>query len=890
MTTSPTSSLPGTRGEVLPAPALGSLDRFGQAPALVTPEARLTYAELEDLVRARSDLLGTTRRLVLLECRNDVETVVSYLAALRGHHPVLLTGPDCRRDELLATYRPNVVASGSRIDVVDRFDHDLHPDLALLLSTSGSTGSPKLVRLSGDNIASNAASIATYLGLTCEDRAATTLPMHYCYGLSVLNSHLLVGASLLLTEASVIEERFWTDFADLGATSFAGVPHVFDLLDSSGFADRDLPTLRTVTQAGGRLDPATVRRYARLGEERDFDLVVMYGQTEATARMSYLPARLAAERPESIGIPIPGGAFRLDCTEDLDPHLGPDVGELVYSGDNVMLGYAHLPADLALGRTVHELRTGDLARQHEDGLFELVGRTTRFAKLFGTRLDLDRVEDLANDRGCRARALEYDGRLHLFVTTHRDLEAARTLGRPLGLPDHVLEVHVLTHQPVTASGKPDYGALLGQARAGASSGSADTDGVVTSRRVRDLYAHLLGRPDATVDDSFISLRGDSLSYVEASVRLGRLLDELPADWARLTARELSAHARARRSWRAWWARWAPVETSVALRAAAIVLIVGTHANLFTVMGGAHVLLAVLGFNLARFQLSERSRAERRRGLLHAARNVAIPSALWIGAAGLLTGMYDASTALLLNNLLGSDTWDLRWQFWFLEVVVWTMVAVSLLVSVPIVDRLERSHPFGVATIVFVVTMTVRYALVGIEAGAVERYSLPVLLWCVSLGWMAARAETTPQRIVTSIAAVVAYWGFFGDPVREGLVVAGVCALIWLPQLRVPAALLPVLSVLAASSLFVYLTHWQVYPYLEVDHPFWATVASFAVGALVWRGYGILSATAATGWRRRAWSATTEAGSPWVGRMVSGRLARSRFELRHREDCSTWTCR
>ena len=394
--TAPTHRRPTLRPDGAP---LGSLARFGGAPALVTPRTSVSYPELAGMVRERKAELGSTRRLVLLECHNDVHTVVSYLAALEGRHPVLLTGPDCRRDDLVATYRPDVVARGPLIDVLDPSGHDLHPELALLLSTSGSTGSPKLVRLSRDNIRSNAKSIATYLGLTADDRAATTLPMHYCYGLSVVNSHLLVGASLLLTEASVADEQFWSDFADTSATSFAGVPHVFDLLDSSGFADRELPTLRTVTQAGGRLDPDTVRRYARLGRERGFDLVVMYGQTEATARMAYLPPHLAAERAESIGIPIPGGSFRIDGDEE--------VGELVYSGENVMLG------------------------------------------------------------------------------------------RQLGLPDHALEIHVLSLHPVTTSGKPDYGALQRQARAAAESGPAGPRGPVTPGRVRDLYAHLLGRPDAT---------------------------------------------------------------------------------------------------------------------------------------------------------------------------------------------------------------------------------------------------------------------------------------------------------------------------------------------------------------------------------------------------------
>lgn len=829
---------------------LGDLERFAGRPALVVGQDRLTYGDLAGRVRRRADELGARRRLVLLECRNDVETVVTYLAALQGHHPVLLSGPDCPSEELVATYGPEVVARGGVLhERAQAPGPDPHPELAVLLSTSGSTGSPKLVRLSRENLRSNAESIATYLGLRPEDRAATTLPLQYCYGLSVLNSHLLVGASVLLTGASVVDEGFWEDFTAAGATSFAGVPHTFDLLDSSGFAERDLPTLRTITQAGGRLAPEAVRRYAALGAARGFDLVVMYGQTEATARMAYLPPHLAGARPECIGLPVPGGRLRIDG--------GAEVGELVYSGPNVMLGYAHDREDLALGRTVHELRTGDLARQHGDGLFEVVGREGRFAKVFGLRVDLDRIEALAEQAGGPAYVVERDDRLHVFLTRRRDAEAVEGVLRRLGLPGHVCETHVLAALPRTPAGKPDREALIRQVTAverDRSSGS----GRVSGARIRDLYAHLLGRPDATEDDSFVSLRGDSLTYVEASVRLGRLLPNLPLDWAQLPAHELAATARPARLPSRWWT-W--IETSVALRAVAIVLIVGTHANLFDVMGGAHVLLAVVGFNLAQFQLSGISRHDRRRSLLASARHVAVPAALWIGGVWLLTGTYDLSTALMLNNVLGSETWDVRWQFWFLEVVVWTLVGAGILLPTAAVDRLERARPFWFAAGFFAAALALRYLLVGLEAGPTERYAVPVVLWCVGLGWMAARARTDTQRTLTAVAAVVASWGFFGDPVREAIVVAGVLLLVWVPRLPVPRMSVPAISTVAASSLFVYLTQWQVYPYLEVNHPLLATLATFAVGIAVWRAYAVLADQARRMGRRGRLPGTRSSARP-----------------------------
>ncbi len=806
---------------------LGDLARFGDAVAVVTEDGSLTYADLAARVRARADRLGDVRRLVLVACGNDLESVVTYLAVLEGGHVALLVPSDADVTGLVAAYRPDVVAGGDVLDeLVEGSGHDLHHDLALLLSTSGSTGSPKLVRLSRRNLRANAESIATYLSLTGADLALTTLPLHYCYGLSVLHSHLLVGAGLLLTDRSVTDERTWELARAAGATSFAGVPYTFDLLDASGFEGRDLPSLRYVTQAGGRLAPERVRAYAELGRRRGFDLVVMYGQTEATARMAYLPPHLAASRPEAVGVAVPGGSLRVDAPDR------SGVGELVYAGDNVMLGYAETPADLALGRTVSELRTGDLARIADDGLVEVVGRRSRFAKVLGVRLDLDRVEDRLEQAGVHGRAVEHDGRLAVFVTRHLDVDRVRVVAAGAGVPRHLADVHVVDVLPSTASGKPDYACLATHA-ALLSRPPDDVRREATAEAVRDLLAELLGRPDAGEHDSFVSLRGDSLSFVEVSLRLEPLVGTLPPDWPTRAARDLVPATVPPRP-----ARWggAAVESSVLLRVLAIVLVVGTHANLLTLKGGAHVLLALTGFNLARFQVVDQPRADRLRGLLRSARQVVVPAALWIGGVTLVSGTYDVPTALMLNNLLGADTWDVRWQFWFLEVVVWSALGVAALLLVPGLDRWERRRPFTAALLLLAGCLALRFELAGVEAGPTERYALPVVLWCVALGWLCARSRTTGQRVLASAATLASVPGFFGEPVREAIVVAGVLALLWVRAVVVPRVLVPALSLVASSSLFVYLTHWQVYPHLEVDHPLLATLASFGVGIAAWAGW------------------------------------------------------
>ncbi|TDC70287.1 AMP-dependent synthetase, partial [Micromonospora sp. KC606] len=456
--TPPFDLLPAVRA----VPFVRDLARHGDRTAVVTADGTLSYAELAQRVAQAARRLGERRRLVLVTGANTVDALVSYLGALHGGHPVLLVpGDGPAVATLTEAYDPDVVVGpdGDGWTLRERREgsaHELHPDLALLLSTSGSTGSPKLVRLSHDNLQTNAEAIAGYLRIRDTDRAATSLPLHYCYGLSVVHSHLARGAALVLTDRSVADRCFWELFRAARATTFAGVPYTFDLLDRVGFAAMDLPHLRYVTAAGGRLAPEKVVRYAELGRRGGWDLFVMYGQTEATARMAYLPPDLAATRPEAVGVPVPGGSFRLAPV----PDRSDGVGELVYAGPNVMLGYAERPADLASGRTVDELRTGDLARQGTDGLWEIVGRHSRFAKILGLRVDPQQVESLLAVHDVTAACLGADDELLVAATGAADPTRVRRLvADDVGLPPRAVRVLPVGTLPRLATGKVDYRAL-----------------------------------------------------------------------------------------------------------------------------------------------------------------------------------------------------------------------------------------------------------------------------------------------------------------------------------------------------------------------------------------------------------------------------------------------
>ncbi|MCB0963974.1 MAG: AMP-binding protein, partial [Acidimicrobiales bacterium] len=262
------------------------------AVALVDDRGPLRYGDLRELVAERAAGLDLgAPGIVVLQGPPSVDWVVTYLALLHDRHVPLLAGPNA--GALVRTWSPlaaiEVVDGGAQVTHLGGPRPELHPDLALLLSTSGSTGSPKLVRLSHRNLVANARAIAEALGLGPADRGITSLPLQYCFGLSVLHSHLAVGASVAVTGASVVDPCFAAALRDHRVTNLAGVPHSFEMLEVAGPERLATGSLRLLCQAGGRLDAEARRRWRERAASWGAELAVMYGQTEATARMAVLP-------------------------------------------------------------------------------------------------------------------------------------------------------------------------------------------------------------------------------------------------------------------------------------------------------------------------------------------------------------------------------------------------------------------------------------------------------------------------------------------------------------------------------------------------------------------------------------------------------------------------
>ncbi len=824
--------------------------------ALITSHATISYGELSRRIATIGASWGSQRRLVLVAASNHEHAVLHYLAAIELGHVVILA--DAQRpdhiDDLITRYDPDIVVgtAASEVHIRRRASaHILHPDLTLLLSTSGSTGSPKLVRLSRANLVSNADSIATYLGLGPDDRAVTTLPLHYCYGLSVLHSHLRAGGSVVLDERSLVVEDFWADLRRHRVTSLAGVPYTFDLLEATGFEDRDLPSLRRITQAGGRLAPDRVQRWARLADDRDWQFFVMYGQTEATARIAYLPPELARCRPTAIGRAIPGGQLRVEPLSGTD-HDG--VGELVYTGPNVMMGYAYEAADLARPGEFGELKTGDVGRLATDGLFEVIGRRDRTVKLFGLRLDLDHLERVVAAASADVRLLVVGESLVAAVTSPAEREAAhRALRIQSGLPPFAVRTVLVDEFPTTSSGKPDREALrylctedgppdLGEEVPQSELSPAATEAELLAR-VCSLTARILAQPEVGEDDSFVSLGGDSLSYVEASVALEELLGELPQDWA---SRSLRSLVRARG---AVGSRWTRVQTPTILRAAAICLIVATHTELARLPGGAHLLLGVAGWHFARFCLAAGDRPARIRRGLRTVANVALPSVLWLGLVTIFTDTYHVSTPLLVRWLFGSGTWTVDWWVWFIEAFVWMLLILIGFLALPPIDRIERTWPFATALAAVAVGLILRLVQTGWQADGNERYSGSIVFFCFALGWAGARAAGTWQRLLVSALCVLTVVDFLGQWYREGVIIAGLLLLLWVPRIPLPRLLVRPTAALATASLCIFVTHWQIFKLVE-DRPWLGFPLSIGFGLLYCWATQQATRAALLRWRRR----------------------------------------
>jgi long-chain acyl-CoA synthetase len=440
--------------------------------------ANISYGELCSFAEEFYSVLKK-RTLIFILSENTIGSLAGYTASLSVKVlPLLLS---CNTDRgmlgnLIDNYHPEYLWLPKRLAgdfiyelVFSKYDYvllktgllpfQLNNNLSLLLTTSGSTGSPKLVRHSYSNVEENARNVAKFFELTISERAIAILPMHYTMGLSVITSHLFAGSTVLLINSTLTDRAFWKFIKDQRATSFTGVPYSYEVLHKLRFFTMDLPDLKIITQGGGKLSTELFKEYAEFASRTGKKFIATYGQTEGTARMAYLPADLATSKIGSIGKAIPNGEFSLVGENGEEIVEIEAVGELVYRGPNVTLGYALRGEDLIKGDENNGiLHTGDIARRDSDGYYFIVGRNNRFLKLFGYRVSLDESENIiksAFNIDCICTGNDQQMRILITDDTKKDL-IVKLMVEKTGINYKAFEIVVIDEIMKNEAGKSIY--------------------------------------------------------------------------------------------------------------------------------------------------------------------------------------------------------------------------------------------------------------------------------------------------------------------------------------------------------------------------------------------------------------------------------------------------
>lgn len=271
--------------------------------------------------------------------------------------------------------------------------NDMNDSCAEIIFTSGSTGKPKGVMISHRNLIANTSSIVQYLELTSDDRMLVVLPFYYCYGLSLLHTHLRAGGSIVFNNSFIFLGTVISNLIKFNCTGFAGVPSHFQILlrMSDTFRKTRFPSLRYVTQAGGKLATVFIDEFRETFP--DIKFYVMYGQTEATARLSYLPPHLYEQKKGSMGKGIPGVELRVVNSKGEDVKPG-ETGEVIARGDNIMLGYYMDEQSTSGSLRNGWLWTGDLGEVDNEGFIYLTARKNEIIKVRGKRISPKEVESV----------------------------------------------------------------------------------------------------------------------------------------------------------------------------------------------------------------------------------------------------------------------------------------------------------------------------------------------------------------------------------------------------------------------------------------------------------------------------------------------------------------
>lgn len=441
----------------------------------------LSYGELENKSSVFQKKFHSKKTVFCL-FNNDVESIISYIALLNNDNKIFLIDnkiPLADLSHLIELYKPAYILTKENFFISDMNYHiedeygdytifrrdfedfyEIFSDLSILLSTSGSTGSPKFVRISKENLLANAISIIDSLKINSNSLTITNLSMNYSYGLSIINTFLYARATLIVSSHSLTSKNFWQVVQAYKPNFFNGIPYHYDLICK--FGDNffsELP-FQFFTQAGGRMSDQTKNKIVSLCLKNSKKLFLMYGQTEATARISVLPSDCVPSKKNSVGKSIPGGKIEVQSPNGQKIDTSNTPGEIVYHGKNVSLGYCTSIEDLARGNDNNFiLFTGDIGYMDSDNFLYLIGRRSRFIKFLGNRLSLDDIESKLSDAFGMCACLGENEKLVIFfdkVMNQKEIDNFLYEKLKFKL---LIEIITIENIPRTGNGKINYNFL-----------------------------------------------------------------------------------------------------------------------------------------------------------------------------------------------------------------------------------------------------------------------------------------------------------------------------------------------------------------------------------------------------------------------------------------------
>lgn len=466
-----------------------SFNKFKNKLAIIDDDdTELSYKQV--LIRTNEIKKKIKKRsLILIISENSLASLLAYIFCILNNHVGIIISSKTSKNSILKifkNYQPNYIFSSKKIKFIFKkfcskeynfldqsllknkinIEKKLHKNLSLLLSTSGSMGVMKFAKISKSNLKHNADSIIKYLSINNKDSTITNLPISYSYMLSVINTHLEIGASIIISKYSLIEKKFWKIFKNSKITSLNGVPYTYEMLTKIGLKNIKINSLKYLTHAGGKLEKDKLKEIIKFCKKNNIKFFSMYGQTEASPRISYLKPEFSSKKIGSIGKGIPDVKIYIVNNSGKKVQKPFEEGEIICEGKNIFMGYSKNYFDLRKPNEVnYKLKTGDLGFCDRDGFFYVTSRIDKIAKIFGNRVDLGILESLMSQKGYKVACMSDNKKIFIFIEkNYKKLDLINTISKITNLNNSSFEMIKLKYFPRTSNNKISYNELKKNAR------------------------------------------------------------------------------------------------------------------------------------------------------------------------------------------------------------------------------------------------------------------------------------------------------------------------------------------------------------------------------------------------------------------------------------------